>query len=162
MFPMTLTIHNPAQLNAVLAALQAPLAAAEPTTEDLVQIARNRAATKEAAAPGGKPSAASTVPSQPTAEAAPSTPAPSAAAPAPSTSKPEPQPTTAPAAVASFAAEPVTYDQVARAITAGVKAHREHVVATLRQFGATKGPELKPAQYSAFMAALAQPEAVPA
>lgn len=175
MFPIMMTIHNPAQLNAVMAALSL---AAEPTTQDLTQIAKDRtpkaeeqpvwphptkATPETAAAPApkpqrtsAKPEAASSAPSSPIAEAA------AAAAPAQSTAQPAPQRATAAPAAASSAAEPVTYDQVARAISAAVRVSREHVVATLKQFGAAKGPELKPAQYAEFLAELTQAEAVPA
>ena len=167
MFPMTMTLHNLAQLNAVLTALRDvnPLRASDftdPTigaayVEAQRRVAQNEAEAartqKDAAEPTGKPSAAKTAPSPRTAEADPSTPAPSAAAPAQSTEQPAAQSSTAqPADVSS--AEPVTYYQVARAISAAVKTNRDHVVATLAKFGAKKGPELKAAQYADFMKAL--------
>ena len=52
------------------------------------------------------------------------------------------------------ATEAITYDQVAKAITDGVKADRVKVVAALAQFGAKKGTELKAEQYADFLAAL--------
>jgi len=78
-----------------------------------------------------------------------------AAAPASTTSAPAPTAASAAAAApASTAADPITYDQVSKAITDGVKANRDHVVATLAKFGAKKGTELKVEQYADFVAAL--------
>jgi hypothetical protein len=51
--------------------------------------------------------------------------------------------------------EPPRYDQVAEAIRAMVVADRTKAVATLAQFGAKKGTELKAEQYADFMKALA-------
>ena len=56
---------------------------------------------------------------------------------------------------ASTAATTITYDQVAKAITEGVKADRAKVVAALTKFGAKKGPDLKPEQWAEFLAELA-------
>lgn len=78
---------------------------------------------------------------------------PAAASPPPETaaalpaSKPE-------ASKSEAAAEPITYAQVSKAITDGVKTNRDHVVATLAQFGAKKGTELAVEQYADFLAAL--------
>jgi hypothetical protein len=174
MFPITFTVHNQAQLSAVLMALapvdslaaqhaqETAAAATFPDKDQPVWPHPTRVTPETAAAPAGKPSSTTAKPetrpalSSPTAEAA------VAAAPAQSTAPAAPQPDTVPAATVSSAAESVTYDQVARAITASVKVNREHTIDTLAKFGARKGPELKPAQYAAFLAALAQPEAVPA
>jgi hypothetical protein len=59
------------------------------------------------------------------------------------------------AAPASTAATTITYEQVAKAITDGVKADRAKVVAVLSKFGAKKGTELKTEQYAEFIAELA-------
>lgn len=59
----------------------------------------------------------------------------------------------APASIA--ATDPVTYDQVSKAITDGVKADRAKVVDALATFGANKGTELKAEQYADFLKALA-------
>ena len=64
--------------------------------------------------------------------------------------------TPAPAATAEETASPTpgtTYDEVKRAIVkmSGLKG-RDQVVAVLGQFGATKGPDLKPEQYADFIA----------
>ena len=106
-------------------------------------------------ATAGKPraeKAATNAPSSPTAEVA------AADAPAQSTQTQEPQPGTPPAtespAAASSAPEPVTYAQVAKAITDMVKVDRQKVVDTLAKFKVAKGPELKAEQYADFLAAL--------
>lgn len=49
----------------------------------------------------------------------------------------------------------IEYAQVAQAIIETFKVDRAKVVATLGKFGAKKGPELKPADYAAFLAELA-------
>ena len=65
-----------------------------------------------------------------------------------------PSPAALPGTAAASPSEAITYAQVAKAITDGVKTNREHVVATLTQFGAKKGTELKVEQYADFLAAL--------
>ncbi|NDI18082.1 MAG: hypothetical protein EBY83_09010, partial [Verrucomicrobia bacterium] len=49
----------------------------------------------------------------------------------------------------------VTYDMVAKAITDTFPKDRAKVLAALAKFGAAKGPQLKPADYAAFLAELA-------
>ena len=49
----------------------------------------------------------------------------------------------------------VTYDMVAKAITDTFPKDRAKVLAALAKFGAAKGPQLKPADYSAFLGELA-------
>ena len=49
----------------------------------------------------------------------------------------------------------IEYAQVAQAIIDSFKVDRTKVIATLGKFGAKKGPELKPADYAAFLAELA-------
>ena len=79
-----------------------------------------------------------------------------AAAPESTTSAPNPAAqSAAPESQASTAATTITYDQVAKAITDGVKSSRDKVVAALAKFNAKKGTELKPDQYAAFLAELA-------
>ena len=63
-------------------------------------------------------------------------------------------PAAQPETAAASPSEPITYAQVSKAITDGVKTNREHVVATLAKFGAKKGTELKVEQYADFVAAL--------
>jgi len=48
----------------------------------------------------------------------------------------------------------VTYDMVAKAITDTFPKDRVKVMAALAKFGAAKGPQLKPADYAAFLAEL--------
>ena len=79
-----------------------------------------------------------------------------AAAPESTTSASDPAAqSAAPESQASTAATTITYDQVAKAITDGVKADRAKVVAALTKFGAKKGPDLKPEQWAEFLAELA-------
>lgn len=169
MFPMTMTIHTPAQLNAVLSALRPELQAsdfAHPAVgaayeEASAKVRANDAAlqagqqVKEAAAPAGKPTPAATEAAtgargQRTAAAA-------AATDAPEKTADGPTPTAASAAAepqASTAAEPIPYERVGKAITEMAKNNRAKAVATLDAFGVKKGPELKPEQYADFLAAL--------
>lgn len=49
----------------------------------------------------------------------------------------------------------ISYDMVAKAITDTWTKDRAKVLAALAKFGAAKGPQLKPADYSAFLAELA-------
>ncbi len=48
----------------------------------------------------------------------------------------------------------ISYDMVAKAITDTFPKDRAKVLAALAKFGAAKGPQLKPADYSAFLAEL--------
>lgn len=143
MFPMTITLNNPAQLNAVIAALNVAVE----------QPAPQAAVVKEAAAPAGKQKAnaaktESAATTAPTAEAA--------DAPATTTASPAPSPTTPPAAASSAAAatEAVSYQETATAITklSRVKG-RDTAVALLAKFGAANLKEVKPEQFAAVLAA---------
>lgn len=49
----------------------------------------------------------------------------------------------------------ISYDTVAKAITDTFPKDRAKVLAALAKFGAAKGPQLKPADYAAFLAELA-------
>jgi len=71
--------------------------------------------------------------------------------------KPEEPTTTQSPASSSEATVPseVTYDMVAKAITDTFPKDRAKVLAALAKFGAAKGPQLKPADYAAFLAELA-------
>jgi hypothetical protein len=60
-----------------------------------------------------------------------------------------------PREVAVEAPAAIEYAQVAQAIIDAFKADRAKVIAALGKFGAKKGPELKPADYAAFLAELA-------
>lgn len=146
MFPMTITLQNAAQLNAVLAALNLGTAAvAAPVTAPTVQAALK----PEKAVAEGKSAKADPAPGPATATpaAAPEKTA-AASSPAAESAAAEPQASTA----ATDAT--ITYDQVAKAITERAKSDRGHVVATLDKFGAKKGTELKPEDFAAFLKAL--------
>ena len=153
MFPITVTIHNPQQLAAVLAAMGEPLAA-KPETPSPRPPATNDAALAPKEPKPGKSTAAATAaaspaPGQPTAAAAAATDAPEKTADAPA-------PTAAPAEAessASTAAAP-SVEAVARAITSAVKVNRQKVIDLLAKFNATKGSELKEDQRAAFLAEL--------
>lgn len=143
MFPMTITINNSAQLNAVIAALN--IAVEQPAPQAAV--------VKEAAAPAGKQKEAaakteSAATTAPTAEAA--------DAPATTTASPAPSPTTPPAAASSAAAatEVVSYQETATAITKLSRLKgRDAAVAVLAKFGAANLKEVKPEQFAAVLAA---------
>lgn len=161
MFPMTVTLHNQTQLAALLAVMGMPAGAVgtapgEPSTSELVQIAKDRtaqntqqkdaaapvekSAPKETAARGQRTATAEAAAAQGKTEGA-------QASSAAGSAEAAPQGSTA----ATEAAEKIAYDVVAGAITAGVKANRQHVVDTLAKFGAKKGTDLKPADYAAFL-----------
>lgn len=127
MFPATITLHNAQQLNAVLNALHRLTAEG---VQNLEAPARADGVQNVDPIPAPSKTAAASTPA-----------AASAATP--------PPPSTA-------ATEPVTYKQVSAAIVDGVKRDRQRVLDTLKRFGVTKGPELKPEQYAAFIAALAE------
>jgi hypothetical protein len=148
-FPVTIALHNAAELNAVMAALKrmtgpgvsanekaAVLLAAETAMADTVD-------QPKAEAPG-KPSAAKTAPSRPTAEAAPS---PASAAPAPSTEA------TPPAADASSASPPADFEY-ATLQKAVVAAAPKHGKAKLLEIAVKHGaPDFKSLPASAWQAA---------
>lgn len=150
MFPMTITIANTAQLNAVMAALnidaQAPVAVATTTAP----------AKEVAAAPAGKQKATpakteAPAPTSPTAEAAP------AAAPE---KKAEPSATTPPADAPAASDSTATYQDAAAAITKLSRTKgRDAAVAVLQQFGAAKLPDVKPVKPEQFAAVVAAAEA---
>ena len=60
-----------------------------------------------------------------------------------------------PREVVAEAPAAIEYAQVAQAIIDSFKVDRAKVIAALGKFGAKKGPELKPADYAAFLAELA-------
>lgn len=153
MFPMTVTISNPSQLTAVMAALgvvgieppkTTPCAAhdAETAKEEAkapATVKKEAAAKKEVqkAAEAVKPEAAST---QPTAE---------------TTAAPEPK-----AEPSAASADAPTYQDAAAAITKLSRAKgRDAAVAVLASFGAAKLPDVKPEQFADVIAAAAKAEA---
>lgn len=82
---------------------------------------------------------------------------PKAEAPKPSTKPEEPITTGASTASSDLSATTadISYDMVAKAITDTFPKDRAKVLAALAKFGAAKGPQLKPADYPAFLAELA-------
>lgn len=143
MFPMTITIANTAQLNAVMAALNVDAQAPVAVTKEV------------AAAPSGKSKAtpaatANPAPTQPTAEAV------AAAAPE---KKAEPSATTPPAAASAASpatpkAEAPSYQDAATAITKLSRTKgRDTAVALLAKFGAANLKEVKPDQFADVIAA---------
>ncbi len=79
---------------------------------------------------------------------------------APATATSESGPTTATTAIPETTSTQATtagisYDMVAKAITDTFPKDRAKVLAALAKFGAAKGPQLKPADYPAFLAELA-------
>lgn len=134
MFPVTITITNTAQLNAVLAAMDHQPAA---------PITLQAAPKAEAKEPGKKPVAAATVQKQ---EAAADTPP---TAEVQQTAALEQKPETFEPEV-----EPTTYQDVVAAINAVAKAYgKSKALEILQSFGVNKGPELKPGQYADVVAA---------
>jgi hypothetical protein len=87
------------------------------------------------------PAKAEVVPPKPKA-----TPTPSTAGLTASTTNEPPETTSTPATTAG-----IEYAQVAKAITDTFKVDRVKTIETLAKFGATKGPQLKPEDYAAFL-----------
>jgi hypothetical protein len=137
MFPVTITIKNATQLNAVMAILD----------PDNNEYARQKAIASEPKSwPMPNPDAPK---AEPKAEVK-ADPKPAAAA-----ASAEAQAQTAPAATtAESRSEPVVIGDVNAAIIALAKAKgRDAAVALLGTFGAAKAPELKPEQYADVVAA---------
>jgi hypothetical protein len=148
-FPLTITLTNLAQLNAVMAALAG---GANAVVSNNLAVEAAMADTVDptpapkAEAPG-KPSAAKTAPSPRTAEAAPSPAAQPAAAPAPSTEA------TPPAADVSSASPPAEFDY-ATLQKAVVAAAPKHGKAKLLEIAVKHGaPDFKSLPASAWAAA---------
>lgn len=147
MFPMTATLHNQAQLNAFLAAMgtgntdkpNIPAALDVPTGP--AKAPEKEAVAKETTAKKPTPATktqAESAPTQPIAEAAEVV-----------VSKSKQEATSAPEAAA---ASPVSYPDVVTAINTLAKAKgRDAAVDLLAQFGAAKGPDLKPEQFAEFI-----------
>ena len=151
MFPMTVTLHNQTQLNAMLAAMaepatdtpnRPPVSIDVPTGPAIAAASEKaeRALVKETAAK--KPATVQKT----QAESAPTQPTASAEAAAAPESKPEA--TSAP----ETAAAPLAYPDVVAAINKLATAKgRDTAVALLGEFGVSKGPELKPEQFAEFI-----------
>lgn len=151
MFPMTITVHNASQLNAVLQAMQPDLQASD-FASPIVGAAYEEAKAKveaNKAQSAGKPkaektAAAKTEPAAPTSPTAGAAATPAADAPA---KKDEPS---------APAGDAVTYDQVKTVILEVSKVKgREAALKLLAQFGAEKGPDLQktPEKFGDFIAA---------
>jgi hypothetical protein len=127
MFPVTITIKNATQLNAVMAILD----------PDNNEYARQKAIESE---PKAGVQIAQAKDPKPAAAASSATP-PEQSAPAATTAE-------------SRSETPATYEQAAKAITALSRAKgRDAAVAVLSQFGASKLPDVKPDQFAAVVAA---------
>ena len=137
MFPMTVTITNTAQLNAVLAAMEH-----QPATPITLQAAP-KAEVKE---PEKKSAAAATMQKQEAAADTPST------AEVQQTAAPEQKPEASKNKEPE--AKPTTYQEVVTAINALAKGRgKAKALEVLQSFGVNKGPELKPEQYADVAAA---------
>jgi hypothetical protein len=137
MFPITVTVHDAAQLNAIMAALgtsslqPTAVAAPAPKAEKVEKAAKPKAEPKPEAAEGN-------------AAAASSEPATTAAPAASSTASEQP---------AADAPAPTIADVNAAIIGLAKGKGRDAAVAVLKEFGVAKAPELKPEQYAAVVAA---------
>lgn len=142
MFPMTLTIHDRAQLDAVLAAL----GVVAPKRADLAVVKTEAAPPATTAkTERAKPKQAANEPA-PVAPAQSPEPAPAAAAPASAPAAPAAPAPTAPA---------VPYEEVKAAVfsLAGNKG-RDAVTAVLSKFGLASAKDAKPEQYPEILAAV--------
>lgn len=156
MFPVTVTISNPAQLNAVMAALG--VAGIEPPKTTPCAAHDTETVKEEAKAKPKKEAAKAEAKEEPKAEAQ---------AAAVTEQKPEAltQMTASEAVqaldgVANRPAEAPTYQATADAVTKLAKAKgRDAAVAVLTKFGAAKLPEVKPEDFAAVIAACEEAEA---
>lgn len=137
MFPMTVSVHNAAQLTAVMAALGGELPALTSPAAEKGRTARvAKTETAQATVANGASSTPETSLSAPAEAAAKET---TAEAPPP-----------APSAVAGVP----TYADAAKAITDLSKVKgRDAAVKVLAEFGAQKLPDVKPEQFAAVIAA---------
>lgn len=146
MFPMTVTLHTPAQLNAVLAAMNLDDAAALPTPavplpkSDTAKVGKVEAEKPAQEVAEKKPDAVkeAPAPTQPTAKAG------EGAA----------QEKKAEGSAAKGEATAPTYEQTAAAVTDLGKAKgREAAVSVLAKFSATNLKQVKPEDFAAVIAA---------
>jgi ABC-type uncharacterized transport system involved in gliding motility auxiliary subunit len=141
MFPVTITITNTAQLNAVMSALNID---AQPVATTTSQV------KKDAAAPVEKPKGAPAKTEAP----APTSRTAEVEKPAAPEKKVEPSTTTQVADAPAASDSTATYQDAAAAITKLSRTKgRDAAVAVLQQFGATKLPDVKPEQFAAVVAA---------
>ncbi len=169
MFPMTVTVANPTQLNAVMAALGfAGITPTSPCAGHAVESAKEEAKTKakkdsktekaQAEVANNTANSTSETSNAPT-EAVVEQTAPEAATPQATGAADVVQMTGAEAekalhGIANRPAETPTYQDTAAAVTALAKAKgRDAAVAVLSQFGAGKLPEVKPEDFAAVIAA---------
>lgn len=147
MFPVTITLTNSAQLNAVMAALSPTTVMAAPAPAPEVAAAPVEKPKKQATSAATQ---AASAPTQPTAEVAvAAVPEKTVAASAPSA-----KPAVAAAPASTAATEPATYQDAAAAITKLSRAKgRDAAINVLQQFGASKLPEVKPEQFADIIAA---------
>ena len=161
MFPMTVTISNPAQLNAVMAALNVACIESPKTSpcvghavETAKEEAKGKATTK-------KEAAKTEVKDEPKAEAQAAAATETAQATETAEQKPEAltQMTAAEAEKALHGhannpADAPTYQATADAVTKLARTKgRDAAVAVLNEFGAAKLPDVKPEQFAAIIAA---------
>ena len=135
MFPMTITLNNAAQLNAVLAAIGHDASAAQTTAAPKAEAPKDKATTaKKQEAPAN---------TQPTAEAAVADAQKSKADDSAKSAKEEAKTESAP-----------TYEDAKKVVLAlSAKKGRTALEALLKDFGATKLPDVKPEQYGELIAA---------
>lgn len=158
MFPITITLHNAAQLAIVQAALGSAPSDTDKTVAAMVEtdIANRRAAAetkteKDAAAPAPKPKTttaktAKPADTQPTAEAA--------VADAPASTTTEESSTTqhVGASDAAQSDEPASYQDAAAAVTKLSRERgRDAAISLLKEFGAEKLPNVAPEQFRALI-----------
>ena len=162
MFPMTITLHNAAQLNAVLKSMASveslgvmvPAGSAEAPAAD-IQAVVTKAEEKAAKKPKTTSAAttADAAPGQPTAEVGAATDAPvktaDASPPTAGSAEAAPQ-----ASTAATDAPAVTYKDAAEVVTKLSRTKgRDAAIAVLKSFGAEKLPDVKPEDFAAVVAA---------
>lgn len=130
MFPMTITVHDQAELNAVMAALVGTFDAVAPAQEP-----EEKKSTRTSAKKADKPAAEAKAGHK---DADAQTDASDAAS------------TTAQSAATGDA---VSYEQAAAAVKDLAKKNRDEAVAVLAKFGAKRLTEVKPAQFADVLAA---------
>lgn len=144
MFPITMTIHNPTQLNAVLAALNLEQPVPAPAAA-VVKEAKPEATAKK---PAGTAQTAETKPTETTAAVE------SSQSVAAETGMPAAQAAEVLNGHANDDAAAPTYQDAANAINAVAKAKgRAGAIAVLAEFGVAKLPDAKPEQFAAIIRA---------
>lgn len=135
MFPVTITVHNDAQLNAILAAMGKDLQPETPKPTQTEKPAQAKAQTSKAKADPKPDAAPSSEPAQTQSDNS------------ETSSKESMQ-------ASESDTEPLSYQDVAALITKVSRTvSREAAVDLLAEFGAKRGPDLKPEQYADVVAA---------